>query len=163
MNWIDKLLLGLLVLLLPIGLVIGFWMWQDSETEIDPDIQATQLEQVIETSLRQVIPSPTPKLEFLIAESVYASESDSLRVEGKAPAPHTITVSATVLPNGQNLPEEDQVRGQKVDIYSVRTNQRGEFVYEYDLSNLDQTEGIVQLIFSQGGIEHYLEYDLSQL
>jgi hypothetical protein len=169
MNLIDKLLLGSLVILLPIGLILSQRFFEE---EAAPQQQAESLDTAkLEELIKQTVAQSQPKIDkpasFQIASVTYASESGSLRVVGTAPeTTSSVMVSAIVLPKATPAPSGqtqlvEKVQGTKVELESITPKPSKEFVYEYEISP-GQLNGIIELRLEQNQSSTTLRFDLEQ-
>lgn len=178
MSLVDKLLLGLLVVLLPLGVLVSYLMFSNADVSDgqiqEAQVDTTKLEQLIEDvtqqkaqEVQQAQIASQGKLPIDIAQVSFATESGTLKVKGRAPQPTTsVLVTATYLPINQTVaelePEEEpSVQGISVDTVSVIPSAGGEFVYEYAVDS-KQTDGIIELRLEQDDIVRTVRFDLKQ-
>lgn len=178
MKLIDKLLLGLLVILIPLGIFFAQWFLrtpeepQVAETEVD----VNALEQLIRQAVAQSQPTQKePKQSFTISAVTYASESGTIRLSGKAPTGDSnILVSATVIPNDRKTIISDELnpdgttdedeelnleQGLSVQFYSVLPDEQGVFTYEYVVAE-ELRNSKVELRLDQNQASSTIRFDL---
>ncbi len=172
MGIVDKLLLALLLVLLPVGIFVAATLTKqaDSKTggEGTQDVATVEdLKKMLESMQQQPKAVSKPETSPIEVTSVmYASHSGRLQVAGLAPQPQVaITVSATVLPPESLLTQEinasasadNNVLGHAVEVKSVKPAAGGSFVYEY---SLPRKEGLVQVTLQQGQATKVVQFDL---
>jgi len=166
MNLIDKLLLGTLVLLLPIGLVVSFIFFKNpaegqptQETQVD----TTKLEELIKETVAQNQPKIEKPKPFAITEVSFASQSAVLKLKGTAPQHNTsVMISATVLPRNPQSPDpQEYVKGAKVETLSVFPDSNGSFVFEYPIEK-NNLEDVLELRLEQNDTITTVKFDLKE-
>jgi hypothetical protein len=173
MGIVDKLLLVLLLLLLPVGIFVASTLSKQTEgksadgSSLTDAATVEDLKKMLESMQNQPKSAPKDALNPIEVTSVaYASDSGRLQVAGLAPqAQVAITVSATVLPPESLLPQEinasasadSNVLGHAVDVKSIKPASGGSFVYEYALP---RNEGLVQVTLQQGQVTKVVQFDI---
>lgn len=171
MKPVDKLLLGLLIVLLPLGLWAAH---RATQPNIEEEIQSNstrpatveELTQIIQ-ELQQPVPTSEPNNpEIQITNVSFASESGTLQVAGTASDPQlSVMVSATVLPLGQDDPQEltgdpntQDVLGYNVEIRSLRPLPGGGFQFHY---RIPPNTGAIEIRFDQAQSSKTVIYDVT--
>ncbi len=174
MGIVDKLLLVLLLLLLPVGIFVAATLSKQSDAKSTTGISAKDaatvedLKKMLESMQSQPKSAPKDVASPIEVTSVaYASDSGRLQVAGLAPQSQVaITISATVLPPESLLPQEinasasadANVLGHAVEMKSVKPAAGGSFVYEFFLPRKD---GLVQVTLQQGPTTKVVQFDIS--
>jgi hypothetical protein len=162
---IDKLLLVILILLLPVGIVASRQVFLPNQGSGGNADQVKKVEELI-NRLSDKVQQGTevnPKTEKInITAVTYASATATLRVAGMAPqGKRSITVSATILPPEVipelNLAVDEAVLGQAVTVKAVKPRSDGSFVFEYPV---EDTQGVVEISLNQGLAGAVVQYDL---
>lgn len=172
---LDKILLGLLILLLPLGLLGGKAIMESQSKQKSPDQEEVSVED-LKKILSQVQSSKSTDSPNSVQQKIsvsgvsFATESGILRVGGVAPTQQlSVLVSATILPsasseasNAAELGRGDGggVLGRSVEVRSISVGPGGNFVYEYRPTI---TSGIIELRFDQDYAQATLQYDLDQM
>jgi hypothetical protein len=170
MGLTDKILLGLLIVLLPLGLIVSRQFFQPE----DPEASDTRTEQLakIETLLnelsdQEISSAPdTPTMPVIRLDQIsFASESGSLKVRG-VNANYNLLVQLEVveyLPettNTQNLAVSNaKALGKQVVHEAVKPNADGSFEYEY----LPEKKDVyIEVTVRQLGMADVAVFDLIQ-
>ena len=163
---VDKLLLGLLVLILPIGLLVVNLSGNGDELEDEASDGSTivtvdNLEQIL-TEAQQGAAAKVESAEaekFNITAVVYASDSGQLEVSGLAPGNKmSVQVSATVLPVSGQADGDEGVLGQEVETWAVALSPgQTSFRFVYPV---EEAEGVLELVFVQGSAVEAMQVDL---
>lgn len=160
MKLLDKLLLASLILMLPLGLGLAMWLFEEEPQGESTAVDVQALEEVIKTSVSQAQPPaapPTP--EITIGTVSYASESGILTVAGRAPSPQgNILVSLTLMPQQPKPSPSPSTGGFKVEVYSIQPQPDGNFTYSYSLPKAAQTD-ILEIRFDQGNSARTIRFD----
>lgn len=156
---IDKLLLGLLVGLLPVGLLVSYLVLGKDVIEQPPDetmINADKLEEVIRQTVAESQPAPKAEPEFVIGSVSYASTSAELVLEATAPTKDAaVLMTAVVLPaNPSNAP----IQGLSTSTEAVLPSASGAISYRYKLPRA--AEGLVEFRLEQAGVVKVVRYNL---
>ena len=163
MNIVDRLLLLMMILLLPIGLVASYSLFPEDNTSFE-DLQEQRLKQIdglisqltyyANQNKEDSVPITVTKTEFKEVEGV-------LRVEGTTPRKDaSVLVTATVLPpNGESLSEEESIKGLSVETVMVPTNSKAQFIYEFEVEK--DSDGVVELLIEQRGKYQSVKFDLA--
>lgn len=170
MNFIDKVLLGLLIVILPLGIWGSHRLISQDNNATDSTVQVldpTKLEELVDQlSNKQTGPvASTVPAEFSLASVAFATESGVLVLNGIAPNGETsVLVSVTVLKPlnpiaelGEN--EEDSVKGTNVYTRSVVPKTDGGFKFEYEVASQDY-ESVVELRMEQNLSVKTVRFDL---
>jgi len=168
MKLIDKLLLGLLVILLPLGLFLSQWLLSPAEETTESttpatEVDITKLEQLIRTTVAQSQPKKEVVKTFSVEKVSYASESGILRVEGKAPeAASSILVSTSVLPKKSETPPETDSSSiaTPVQVYSIQPSPDTSFKYDYEVDKADLDE-VIEIRLDQNLSTKTIRFDIS--
>ena len=167
-NLIDKILLGLLIMLLPIGLVISSKFLVEDQLENQTAaaaLDAEKLQAAINDAVRQQQPVVVTPKPFAIAEVSYASESGIFQMKGTAPAAASnIVMSVTVLPPAGSLTIEEQigsVKGVEVQTLSVIPEDDGAFVFAQEIKEDLQT-GVIEIRLEQNDSVKTVRFDLAK-
>lgn len=166
MKIVDKILLAMMVLMLPLGMFASYKMFPKGDVLAEQDKKLEEIDKLInelnsKTASLNNAPKKTP---ITLTRVTYASESGTLRAEGTAPVKSaTVLVSATVVPPAPKPAElggSDDVRvfGTKVDTVSVPTATNGTFAFEYEIGS--QTDGFVEIRFEQKDVVETVRFDL---
>jgi len=170
MNLTDKVLLGLLIILLPLGLVISRELFkpQDPETSDERTEQLKKIEVLLdEISSKETTSSPIqPQAQQgpAIQEVQFASRSGTLKLRGnQANYNAVIRVFITeYLPqtlDTQNLAVINaKALGKPVKIEAIKPNADGSFEYEY---LPDDTSVHLDITIEQQGKVDTIVYDLA--
>jgi hypothetical protein len=161
MHLVDKLLLVLLLLMLPLGVVASKHFFTGTSTETKP----SEYEQLGETLQQIANKQQTPKEETSkigISGVVASTQSGVLTVTGQAPSETmTVMVTATILPVAGSAPTQssksDDVLGQTVEIKAIKPKAGGTFSFQYPIEDI---EGVVELRFEQGTSVTTVQYDV---
>lgn len=166
MNWIDRLLLFLLISLLPLA-VIGTFVYtnragsQEDLKALDAEKFEQLVNQVKQTN-QAALSVPTPK-PFFLAQVAYASESAELRVKGTAPdSKASILVTTTVLPRNTTVAELDDdeyISGSRVESFSTQPQSDGQFEFVYEIEP-GREEDIVEVRMEQDQSVNTIRFDL---
>lgn len=167
MNLVDKLLLGLLVLLLPMGLLVSFVFFR-SPAESSGVVKSAQID---EAKLRELIsqtvqqnqtPVTTPK-PIMISEVKFASDSGVLQLKGTAPkGGSSVLVSATVIQRtSDEEDDDDRVRGSVVETVSVWPEETGVFEYQYEVARSNYQD-LIELRLEQNDSVYTIKFDLRE-
>ena len=159
MNLVDKILLVLLVLMLPLGLGISYLIYthnQEDKTDESLLIQQQKLDNIA-NQLSAQNQSKKPK-SFSIGSIKYASSSGSLEISGKAPGEGaSVLISATVLPVDEQ--GVDKIKGSQVTTVSIVPEIDKSFIYQFPTR---QKKGIVELRLVQNESVTTIHYDLEK-
>jgi len=163
---LDKILLVLLILLLPLGILASRQLLKISPNGATrADVTEKQITDIIQKLNEQVELPPqtiTQMPTLNVTAVTYASGAGVLKVAGVAPSGTvSITVTAAVLPP-ETIPElntgiNPDVLGQTVTIKAVKPQSDGSFTYEYPVKD---TLGIVEINLIQGNAHNTIQYDL---
>lgn len=167
MNLVDKFLLVLMVIILPIGLIVGYY-FRSSEPKND-DLEmvvdtAKLAELVEEVNTRKAQENQPKDPEFFLGEIEYASESGELSLAGAAPdKKKAVIVSVTIFSKENQISDEEgkerKVKGNKVETWSVLPQEDGRFDFYYEVSEQNQ-EDVIEIRFEQDKQVKTLRYDL---
>lgn len=169
MSVLDKVLLVLLIVMLPLGVLAVRHITSDETPEEVTGATVEELEQLLrelneedEHPVAQVPEPPT----LSISSVSRSTESGVVRVAGSAPhGGVSVMVTATVLPNEFNQPDEvvspDEpgVLGQQTSQQLVPVQASGVFVLELPVST---SSGKVELHLSQAKAQTVVQYDLDE-
>lgn len=173
MGIVDKLLLVVLLLLLPVGIFVAATLTRQSDAKEGKNISGQDaatvedLKKMLESMQSQPKTTPKESASIEVTSVAYASDSGRLQVAGLAPQPQlAITISATVLPPESLLPQEinasasadSNVLGHTVEVKSIKPAAGGSFVYEYSLPRKD---GLVQVTLQQGQAVKVVQFDIA--
>lgn len=170
---LDKILLVILVLLMPLGLLASFFILDEPSLSLNNDpVDVDKIEQIINDAVKAEQPAPvsTPK-PFSLAEVSYSTVSGRLKVKAKAPdTKPTVMVSATVLPivseTGEDSDEDPadessgDVQGLEVKLFSIVPKPDRTFTYELDLSN-NKNPSIAEIRLEQNDSYQLVRYDIA--
>ncbi|MFC1654027.1 hypothetical protein ACFL1M_04235 [Patescibacteria group bacterium] len=158
MNIVDKLILALLVIMLPIGFLVSYKILAEGDLPgKETSIDAKKLKQMVDR-YSQLEEYTMPKQKFVVSSVSYASESGFLSVTGVAPSSQaTIMMSATVLPHNDS--EKELVLGNSIDAFAVSPKNTGafEFVYPVDISS-----SVVEIRLEQEEVVRTIRFDLEK-
>ena len=168
MNWIDKILLVMLIGMLPLA-VVATYVWMEDETGQEENLKALDaakfealVNQAQSRQTAQLPPSPKP---FRLAQVEYASESGKLSVAGTAPQGQaSVVVTATVLPRDYDVDElssAETVKGMGVETFVALPKSDGEFELELDIDK-KHSEGLVELRLEQETSVTTIRFDLKE-
>ena len=165
MKVVDKVLLAMMVLLLPLGVFASYKMFPQGDVLAEQDKKLAQIDNLInQLNQKTAGVNGTANVPITLTRVTYASASGTLRVEGTAPGKKSsVLVSAMVLPPAPAPAElgggtDSRVYGTKVDTVSVPTEGNGTFAFEYDVTEL--TQGIVEVRFEQDSLVKTVRFDL---
>lgn len=163
MNLLDKLLLVLLLLMLPLGVVASKKLLGGSLTADKPS-EFEQLGQTLEKIADKQKTPGSAIPEIGITGVVASSESGMLTVAGVAPSESTtVTVTATILPTATaetgTQKKSDEVLGQTVEIKAIKPKAGGSFSFNYPVRGVT---GVVELRFEQGMSVTTVQYDMKE-
>lgn len=176
MKLVDKLLLGILVVFIPVGLFLSQWLLTpqqnttSSEQTTSTSVDVSKLEQLIRQTVSQSVPKQEAPPTFSISSVSYASESGILKIEGTAPQPQgSILVSATLMKNPSDINsldidtaiETDLKTGIPVQVYSVQPGENAFFVYEYEVST-ENLNSVIELRLDQNLSTKTIRFDLEK-
>lgn len=183
-NLIDKFLVFLMIIILPVGIFISSKVSNVSEEEQLALVEEAKLKK-IDTALAEIKTAATPKKgepkipPIEITKVTYATESGKLKIEGKAPTANlNVMVQAVVTPKATPKPkpkkitkvenagsssaqpkEEDvevDVLGVNVDVVAVKTKEDGSFLISKDI---DEDVALMEIRFDQGESTATIQYD----
>lgn len=164
MSLVDRILLLMLVLILPLGIVF-------SKTILSKQGEKSQQEEVVEkvdTLISNIQNrenrAQTPQTPGInITGVIYASDSGRIRIAGVVPSDkHAVMVSATVLPVDA-IPDElggkqtESVLGQAVEVRSIKPQVGGSFVYDYPVQ---EDSGVIDFLIQQDASVTTVQFDL---
>lgn len=173
MGIVDKLLLVVLLLLLPVGIFVAATLTKQSDAKEGKSISGQDaatvedLKKMLESMQSQPKTTSNESTSIEVTSVAYASDSGRLQVAGLAPqAQLAITISATVLPPESLLPQEinasasadSNVLGHAVEVKSIKPAAGGSFVYEYSLPRKD---GLAQVTLQQGQVVKVVQFDIA--
>ena len=169
MSWLDKGLLLLLVILLPLGLIVSRTLFEPENID-ESDSKQEQLlkiEKLLDKLAEQKVEpndeAPPPDEQIIVEEIKYASESGLIVISGKAPDVNLgVYISTTVFgsdaDSSVNVAVKDaNALGKEVEIAAVRTVSGGSFAYDYFP---EKTSGILEIRVVQGEVVSTVQYDL---
>ncbi len=166
MNLVDKIILGLLVVILPVGVFFSYRVISNEGEETSSDyvgIDEAKLEDLVNklsTQKTPVVAEPKAK-PISISSVVYSTESGKLKVAGSVPeANAAVLVTATVLPHGED-DEEDTVKGLIVETVPVLPTDKKAFMYEYEVDE-DELTGMIELRIEQNDSVRTVRFDLEK-
>lgn len=161
---IDKILLGLLVILLPAGLILSkqFFVPQANNGQVmdEQKVEAVISEIEKEISKNKQVIQDEPK--FTITAVTYASTSGVIGLSAVAPdKTAVIWVKTTILPEDP-IPEINQTviksaLGEEADIKALRPKNDGSFTYELPIV---KASGVAIINLTQENAMTEIEYDL---
>ena len=171
MNLIDKLLLGLLVLLLPIGLAISLMVFPSNNSSAEVagvQLDEENLKALIQETVQQNQPVQEKPQPISITQVRYASESGTLKLSGSAPSEiASVLVSATVIKpdSTENVIADDDeksaVKGSSVETFSVLPETNRSFEFEL-LIDEEDANGVVELRLEQDESIKTVKFDLQK-
>jgi hypothetical protein len=157
---VDRLLLVLLVVLLPLGVfgskeIVSRWQGQavDPQTEYLQEVEALLTQLIEKRKSGGGALTEVPRINLMSV--TVASASGTVTVMGSSPTEYGITVSATVLPP---YSDTDEVLGGTVALAAIRPKQDGIFTYTYDLPS--GRDGVLELTFRSGEAVAVAQIDL---
>lgn len=161
MGMVDKILLALMIFLMPLGLLVTYKLFPSQE---ETEQKQVELEKKIDGLMAQIsaanVPVAKPVSTIQLSQVVYASESGTLKVAGAGQSGAAVMVSATVLPASKDEKDKSAVKGHQVEVFSVETNGKGVFSFEYDVGRL--SEGIVEMRFEQKESVQTVRFDMAK-
>ena len=160
MNLIDKILIAILVILLPVGILLSrYILTNDISPNEELVIDAKKLKAMINEFERIDKETNALSKDFVMSSVSYATESGSLIVKGTAPSSSmNVMMSATVLPS-KDLEEEDGVLGSIVENYSILVKRDGSFLINLPIEN---SQNIVEIRLEQEEVVRTIRYDLNK-
>ncbi len=170
MNLVDKLLLVLLLVILPIGIYGSHRLINQGAGNGDAGtkmLDPNKLEQMIDNLSQQqvVVPNSEGESTFDLWDVAFATASGKLTLRGKAPHSETsVLVSVTMIPRTDVIvelgsDEEEVVKGSQVITMSVVPKTDGGFTYVYDVDE-DEADGLVELRLEQEKSVMTVRFDL---
>jgi len=176
-DFVDKILILLLILMLPISVVLTSTYRSEADEKSQLQAEEVKLQKIdqaldqIKTTVASDQQSKTLPIE--IASVTFASASGELKVKGKAPLGNlNVMVSAVVLPAEKLKPlpeektasgsaeteDEEAVLGDAVEVVAVKPNEEGEFAF---VKKVDPDEvSLIELRLEQADSEVTIQYNL---
>ena len=181
---IDKVLVVVLVITLPIGIFVSAHMQESADVAKAEQIEQEKigklnqtLEELKAASAKETVVK-APEIEPITIRSVvYASDSGKLRVEGTAPGTNlNVMVQAVVTEKAKPTPkpkkvvkqasgsanvavkeDDSSVLGEAVDVVAVKTDDTGNFTLVREVDTDEVT--LVELRFDQAESTATIQYD----
>ncbi len=156
---IDKFLIFLLVITLPLGLFAAYRIQKQAAGKQMDEQRATQIDEAlnqIEQALERPAQPSQPKIS--ISSVNYASDSGKLEVTGIAPQPEAQIIVSAVVTSSSKSEGNDKVLGERVDVVAVAPQPDGTFVFKYPIE--DESSQAIELKFEQNGAISSIKYDL---
>ncbi len=161
---IDKILLGLLVLLLPAGLILSKQYFQP-QTAANSGMDEQKVEAVIseiekEISKNKQTVTSDPK--FTITAVTYASTSGVISLSAVAPdKTEMIWIKSAIMPEDP-IPEINQTvikatLGEEAQVKAIKPKNDGSFTYEWPIT---KAAGLAIINLTQGRSVTEIHYDL---
>jgi hypothetical protein len=165
---IDKLLLLLLIILLPVGIVASRQLFQPSLSEDKQiEVQTKKVEELmskLNTQLDKKSSQSKTSSDFSITAVTNSSESGVIRVAGVAPTGKisvyytAVNIPKDIIPElNKNQVVDKKVLGESVQIKALKTNPDGTFILEYPVKG---TNEIVEFVLTQDQSQMIIQYDL---
>lgn len=167
MKTVDRILLSILVLLLPVGLLISYQLLSSPINKDELVIDAEKLKVMVENYSNMEI-NNEPKKEIIVSSVSYASKSGIISVSGNAPSSEaSVYMSVTVLPpkpsptpTVNTLAKNDQlILGRSVNTLSFETESDGSFLIDYEIESLTT---IIELRLEQEETIKTIRFDLDK-
>jgi hypothetical protein len=164
---LDKILLLLLVVLLPVGVVASKQLFQPQLTnQATADANVKKVEDLINSlnqkSGQNVTAGTNPNNQIPITAVIYASDSAVLQVAGMAPqGKYLIWANVSLIPQ-ESIPEINQTVakdnfGLPTVTKAIEPRSDGSFVFDYPVRD---NQGMVEISLSQGSSFVTIQYDL---
>ncbi|MGI5827895.1 MAG: hypothetical protein ACOX6V_02615 [Patescibacteria group bacterium] len=170
---VDKILILLLVLMLPLSIFLTSHYKDKLEGEDLEEVKMQKIDKAIDQIKTTVASEKKPPVTPITIESVtYASTSGELKVKGKAPNNNiSVMVSATVTPPATSAKtasdsaetvgsSEEAVLGETVEVLAVKPDTEGEFTFVKKLDPEDV--GVIELRLEQLESEVTIQYNLQE-
>lgn len=168
-DFLDKLLIVLLITILPVSFFIASNAQKKYELEQKAQIEKEQMAKVTQTveQLRARDAISMPEIE--IDQVYYATESSKLVVTGRAPKKNTVVMVSTVFLQGLKDDKEasasvktkstPNVLGQAVDVVAIETDANGDFTFVKKVE--EEQAGLVDVRFDQDKSSASVQYDIN--
>jgi hypothetical protein len=166
---IDKLLLILLIILLPVGIVASKQLFQPNLSE-DKQIEAQtkkveDLMAKLNNQMDQKQGNQSAISGINITSVTNASDSGVLKISGVVPSGKmALYYSATILPKdiipelNNNQVIDKKVLGETVEMKAIKTNTDGTFVLEYPVKGVND---VIELVLTQDQSRMIIQYDMN--
>ena len=166
---IDKLLIILLIILLPISVFIASNYQKKNELALEKEIEQEQMKKVTAAVNQINSQQIQPQYPVEIEQVYFATESSKLVITGKAPkANSTLMVSSVIsIKNSQDKnssssakKEPSDVLGQAVDVVAIKSEDDGSFTFVKKIDS--KPIGIIDLRFDMDQSSATVQYDLEE-
>lgn len=160
MNSVDKILLGLLVLLLPIGIWVSHALLTQNTSSVEKvQVGGVKLKEMVGRFSKLALSAKEPTDQLIVSRITYATQSGKINLEGKAPSSEmTVMMSVTVLP--PEAENSDDILGFEVEHVTLPTSKTGAFKAAYPI--IRNGGGIVEIRLEQNEMVKMIRFDLDK-
>lgn len=168
-DFVDKLLILLLITILPISIFIASNYQKRVELEMEKEIEKEQMQKVTVAVNQMQTQQVKQQYPIEIGQVYFATQSSKLVVVGQAPKANSTLIVSSVLntessdiKSASNSAKKNpaDVLGQAVDVVAIKSESDGKFTFVKKIE--EKPSGIIEIRFDMDQSSTTVQYDLDK-